>query len=336
MATLSGLTSARTETCWEKYVVADNKWRRVRYELDREWQGIPAGTSLAILDPTVATFGKVQYAATSLGGVPLCYIRKPHARATDPGDLVPSEKLHGLLYGLDPDAYTLNAPSVSEVGERHVLQSINGTIAAHGRPVTLQIGRTRLPNIVGANKVAGTPKGDIALVAEDRGELREVYWFSHKAGNAARHFQQYASCTEKAGETIAHHADVLSFLGDLREEAYTVTVMKRRLIEDVMCPVLLKHAIYGPDPYPNFSAENINSIGQGDAIMERSRGGFRLGFSAGLHENPDVGWAFVGEYRAVLGARYTAGRGITIPFSKTRIENVRVMIAPVGTFKRGA
>ena len=77
------------------------------------------------------------------------------------------EAVHGFLHRMHhlDETYKLDTPTASERGELMVLQDINQYIANMESSIDVSIGGKIIKNVYGANKVAGTPKADIVLVA---------------------------------------------------------------------------------------------------------------------------------------------------------------------------
>ena len=260
------------------------------------------------------------------------------------------EAVHGLLarmHHLDP-RYQLNSPTAKERGELMVLQDINQYILNLETPINVNVGGKVYKNIYGANKVKGTPKADIALVAfnDMTQKFQDVYFLSHKLGTDASGFQQYSGVSAQAdgigvdadsgaSRTISQHKEVVAFLKKIVEVYYKDiatpkgTVGKRfyTVIED---DELIGKAVYGP----KFSgqekhADDVNMIAQGNPTLRpHGRGEHALSFSAAAtsfsadisHFKKDDG------YRAVLGARPGPGRSFL--YLNKRYRGVRIGIFP--------
>lgn len=246
-----------------------------------------------------------------------------------------SAKVHGLLYKMkDLDkSYKLNSPSPTERGELAVLQQINGYISKEGKPITVVAGKHTFQNIYGANKVEGTPKADIALVTYDAKSKKfvDVCFISHKMGSSAADYQQYSGITDKADGanpgSISQDEFVISFLRTLTGYHDAVVKTKQRYYRVITDKKLIGKAIYGPFfGSRKFGIDNIHLIGQGDAKFTKKSGKYYLDFSGHVSYNPNVTDFMKGDYTAIIGARYTAGRNYQVD-NKT-YSGARILIMP--------
>lgn len=245
-------------------------------------------------------------------------------------------KIHGLLNeSIKLDAnYKLNTPSSTERGETQVLTAINSYIQKIGKPIDIQIGRTKLKNIYGANKVAGTPKADIALVTYNKisKKFEEVYFISHKMGASAKDYQQYSGITDKAdgnkAGAISKHKEVIKFLKDISKVHKTITKSKVRYYRKIKDKTLVGKAVYGPEfGGQKFNHDNIQLIAQGTPTFTKSGNFHQLSFSAAMCFSPDVKHIMQNDYTAVIAARYTEGRNYEV--DGKQYSGVRVLIMPI-------
>lgn len=247
-------------------------------------------------------------------------------------------KIHGMLgdYAARYRGYTLNAPSPTERGETQVMDALNREFTAIGRPCTVKFGKFTFQNIVGLNKIAGTPKADVALVMFDPKQKRlvDVGYISHKMGASAKDFQQYSGATDKADGSkpgaISNDPTVVAFLQEIAAPGIykKITQKKERFYHEIHSKELLGKAVYGPEfGSTKYTIDNIHAIGQGAPILKKQGAVYNLTFSAGAHFNNDVSLFQSGAYKAVIGGRYTAGRNFTVDGRPYR--DVRVLILPL-------
>jgi hypothetical protein len=62
------------------------------------------------------------------------------------------------------------------------------------------------------------------------------------------------------------------------------------------------------DYFADIGENFVNCIGQGDPELIKKGDVYELNFSDNMHTHDDLSWAFVGEYKACLGATYREGR----------------------------
>jgi hypothetical protein len=247
------------------------------------------------------------------------------------------EAVHGFLARMhDMDSrYVLNAPTATERGELMVLQDINQYILNLETPIDVNIGGKIYKNIYGANKIAGTPKADIALVAynETKKKFENVYFLSHKLGTDASGFQQYSGVSTEADGSkpgsISKHPEVISFLRKLVEMHGKIVEDRERFYMDIKDEVLIGKAVYGPEfSGNNRNPDNVNMIAQGNPILRPQGKVHLLSFSAAASSfSKDISHFKNGSYKAVLGARYSSGRKFEVDGKS--YYNVRVGIMPV-------
>lgn len=245
-------------------------------------------------------------------------------------------KIHGLLEThkkLD-SSYELNSPSSSERGEVEVLNAINSYIIKIGKPIDLKIGKKIIKNVYGANKVKGTPKGDISIVIFNTTtkKFQDVYYISHKMGSAPKDYQQYSGITEKADGkntgSISKSKEVIDFLKSISKVHSTITKSKIRYYRKIKDKKLIGKAAYGPEyGSKNFNEDNIQLVAQGTATLTKTGSYHTLSFSSVMCFNPEVKHFTVNGYQAVIAARFTNGRNYEVN-GKT-YTGVRVLIMPI-------
>lgn len=246
------------------------------------------------------------------------------------------EAVHGLLHRMHHlDAtYPLHAPAASERGELMVLQDINGYILSQEGPIDVKVGNITVKNVYGANKVEGTPKADIALVTYNTRlkKFQDSYFISHKLGNDAASFQQYSGVTTKAdgsrSGSISQDKTVLKFLKKLTTVYDRIVKKKERFYMPITDEKLLGKAVYGPEfGSAQYTIDNIHMIAQGNPILREQGKVHALSFSGpGTTFAPSVNHFKSGSYQAVLGARFSSGRGFEV--DGKRYDNIRVLIIP--------
>lgn len=261
------------------------------------------------------------------------------------------EKLIGN-FGLLADyakekGYILNSPSPTEPDEMRFIHDVNAYITKIGDPITIEINGKKFKNIVGANKVSGTPKADIVLVQKNGSgstyTLKEVCYLSHKKEGGAASFQQYAGVTSAAGSFISEHKIVQKFLKDVAGHLHD----KRRSYiaqsgfsasRDIKSDgkALVGKSLFGPNwsqGSTNYGKDNVNYIAQGRAQFIQKRDVHILFTKPDGFHNPVTNWAMggsSGQFQAVLAATYRTGRGfdVKIENKQVRVGNLRAGIYP--------
>ena len=165
--------------------------------------------------------------------------------------------------------YTLNAPSPKEPDESMFINDFNSYIREVGKPITLEINRKIFTNIVGANKVHGTPKADIVLVQLNNVGLKEICFLSHKKEGGAEAFQQYGGLSPSSGAIIYNNKNVQNFLTKvaniLKAKKYRgySGFSVQQIVND---KILIGQSLFGPDWRPgsqNFGLDFVNYVFQG-------------------------------------------------------------------------
>ena len=241
--------------------------------------------------------------------------------------------IHGLLneaVKIDK-RYKLHTPSPTEAGEADVLRYINSYIKKIGEPINLSIGKLNFNNIIGANKIEGTPKADIALVSFNGKILNNVCFISHKMGVGAEGFQQYSGTTTKADGpspgSISQDPFVIKFLSDLVKLHPKIVKDKKRYFRTITSSTLVGKSVYGPlYGSRNKNEDNIDLLGQGYARMSGRGKSHELTFTSHTIFGPNVKPFMNGDYTAIIGARYSSGRNFTA--NGKEYSGVRVLIMP--------
>jgi hypothetical protein len=183
-------------------------------------------------------------------------------------------KIHGLLedyHKLDA-RYKLYAPTPTERGELAVITDLNAQLKKLKQPIDVKVGTKTFKNIYGANKIAGTPKADIALVTFNKtsGKFENVCFISHKMGTSAKDFQQYSGITTKAdgskSGSISNDPVVLKFLDDLTVVHKDIILKKQRYHRIIKSDGLIGKSVFGPVyGSKTYGEDNIHVNGQGNA-----------------------------------------------------------------------
>jgi hypothetical protein len=352
MASLSGKASTG-ETNWEKYVKANGRYKTTSYILETdakllalgkkgvsELGALKKGATLKILSANLETFNGKEYAQVSSsskkGYVSISQIRKPTGSVT-------ATKQSGVDFGIlsayqkngMASKYPLNSPSPTESGERDFINEINSKIK---KPITLVIGTRKFGNIVGVNKVAGTPKADLVFVAYNASSksFSEVCYVSHKKGSTYKDFGQWSGISPNAGPSIFNHPLTQKFIQDVQKYAdetfnnkkitATFTIVKE--IEGKDSEKLKMSSMYGPNyGSKSRSQDNIDFLLQGNPTlikMGTSGDTFKLNMSGSIHKNGDkMQGGFIPAFMAYR-------KGSTGDRSQFGVEGGRFVIQPIG------
>jgi hypothetical protein len=312
MASLSGNASTG-ETNWEKYVKNNARFKTTSYVLESDTsllvfsgsksteKALKKSTSIKILSPQIKIISDKQYAnirtAGKTGFVLISKIKKPTGSST-------ASKKAGIDFGLlvkyqkngMASSYTLNTPSPTESGERDFINEINSKITT---PITLKIGTKTYNNVVGVNKVAGTPKADLVFVSynESSKSFAEVCYVSHKKGSTYRDFGQWSGISPSAGSSIFDHPLTQKFIADVQKHAdktfnnkaisATFTIVKK--IEGKNSLDLMMRSMYGPDyGSPGRGANNIDFLLQGTPSLTKLGKSYQLSMSGSIHANGEM------------------------------------------------
>jgi hypothetical protein len=182
-----------------------------------------------------------------------------------------------------------------EVG---VLKTINQKIEklGHGKPVTLRIRNKRYLNVVGFVGGVGVKKADFVIINSDG---NEIGYLSYKAGSSATSFQQYSGITERAGDKIANHPEVLEFNEIVLNNWETLSPSVSREIESNN---LKKQAVFGKDYLKKSGYDSVDFLVQGQPRLIERSGIVYLSFTSKMVKKGDL-TKLMGNYEPVLGAR---------------------------------
>lgn len=350
MASLSGKASTG-ESNWEKYVKNNASYKTTSYVLETEAKLLPSGrgpqkeqnlkkgTTVKILSAELVKMGGKEYANVSTGSkkgvVLISQIRKP---TTSSSNNKKSAVDFGLLSVYQKNKlaapYSLNVPSPTESGERDFLNEVNSKIK---KPITLVIGKKKFYNIVGVNKVAGTPKADLVFVSynENSKVFNEVCFVSHKKGKSFKDFGQWSGISPSAGASIFDHPLTQKFIADVQKHASktfknkdikaTFTITKE--IKGKDSENLKMRSMYGPNyGEKNRGPNNIDFIFQGNPTLVKLKSDdvYKLEISGSIHENGD---SMFGGFTPAFMAYRKGSKGDRSQFG---VDGARFVIQPIG------
>lgn len=207
-------------------------------------------------------------------------------------------------------SYILNNPTASESGERDFINDFNKMICdivkkenklTYG--IDIKIGQDVFKNIVGVNKVSGTPKSDLTLVSYKNGKLVNEVHISHKKGSRAKDFGQWSGMSSKAGTIISNDSEVLYFIEKVKK--YTTDNPKWHMqtgftiAKKIENNLLSCRATYGPNYNSNKGENNVHAILQGDPKLKKQGELYLLESSGPMKLN---GPPLEGEYEPYLMA----------------------------------
>lgn len=351
MASLSGKASTG-ESNWEKYVRNNARYKTTSYTLEtdaklissksskKEPDTLKKGTSIKIVSGDLTPIEGKDHANISSGSkkglIPISSIRKP---TTAPTNTKSSGVDFGLLATYQKNklasAYTLNTPSPTESGERDFLNEVNSKIK---KPITLIIDNKKFYNVVGVNKVAGTPKADLVFVSYNQSSKSffEVCFVSHKKGSTYKDFGQWSGISPSAGDSIFNHPLTQKFISDVQSHAdatfnnkkitATFTIVKE--IEGKDSEPLKMRSMYGPNyGSKTRGPDNIDFLLQGNPSLSKvgtSGDTYKLAMSGSIHKNGEkMSGGFVPAFMAYR-------KGSTGDRSQFGVNGGRFVIQPVG------
>lgn len=350
MASLSGKASTG-ESNWQKYVKNNSRYKTTSYVLESDAELIikqskkePAvlkkGTNIKIISADLVSIGGKEYANVSAGSkkglVAISNIRKPTSAST-------AAKSGGVDFGLLQtyqknklaSAYRLNTPSPTESGEIDFLNEVNSKIK---KPITLIIDNKKFYNVVGVNKVAGTPKADLVFVSynESSKSFSEVCYVSHKKGSTYKDFGQWSGISPSAGDSIFNHPLTQKFIADVQSHVdatfnnkkitATFTIVKE--IEGKESEDLKMRSMYGPNYGSKARGpDNIDFLLQGTPTLTKvgtTGDTFKLTMSGSIHKNGEkMSGGFIPAFMAYR-------KGSTGDRSQFGVNGGRFVIQPVG------
>lgn len=320
MAVLSEKTTDGSRA-WDKYVKNNPKYADIGFVIETKMTAVMLDVSgksivsnlkekdsFSITSPTIVKVEKGEYAKVKYKGknglIPINRIRKPTNTDVLKEEAVALEKLNSLIKEI-----------VEQVGPFEMV-------------IKNDPSKTVYKNIIGARnvteKVLGREaKSDFNIIST----TGDAIFISHKKGGGAEAFQQYGGVSSQAGRKIQNHPEVLNFL---RKTTNFIedNKMTRPVYSKVTDPTLINMSIFGHDFGQKFGIDNVTIIGQGDAkikVLDRFENRFELDFSSHLVHNGQYKEFISGDYKAVLGATFRAGRGFDI-------DGKRYMGARIGIY----
>jgi len=256
----------------------------------------------------------------------------------------------GILQQTMDRSYKLNSPTATESGELLFINDFNSTLEREIEKeiknprstidklcpgLTIKIGSFIFDGVVGVNKVSGTPKADLALVACKNKKLVEVAYISHKKGSSAKDFQQYGGLSKDAGDIIFNDTLVKEYIRALKENvgetASSGQSFYRVISSDLSGKNLVGRSVYGPEwssGNRSYNENSIHCIFQGDPTLQKQGNIYNLHASGALHTSKDITWAFNGNFKAVFASTFRAGRS-TVSSEGIKINFLRTGIYPI-------
>jgi len=248
--------------------------------------------------------------------------------------------------------YELNMPSTQEMGELHFINDMNAAIAEAIQKeldnprsqmdktcpsLTIKMGKHKFEHIVGVNKVSGTPKADLALVACHNDKLVNVGFISHKMGNQAKDFGQWSGVTTgSAGSEIGNHPEVIEFVESVRSftsaNSNWAQVSGFAARRDIVDEKLKMYSLYGPNYGKQFGEQNVHVLFQGTPKLKK-QGSLYVMSADHIHNNGDK---MMGDYvPSLMAIKKGAWEKIIDPNAKGvrsdfGIRGMRISIYPQG------
>ena len=325
MALLSGRTTSG-ESAWEKYIGRNVKWDSMTLEIEKKITNVNLTQNVSgkLKSTDIFLNEGDSFILTSQKELTLAGKKYAQVKYNNTKGLIPTNKIRKPT-GFD---------SVKD--ETIALENLDSMIKDIGYPIDIQlVGERKIyKNITGAKTIAGTPKADFAC--HDKFNRNQIF-ISHKKEGGAKAFQQYSGVTEKAGPKINQHPEVVDFMRIVSTyiEDGKLTVPVYRVVQDAK---LINLAIFGPDYGGLFGTENCNLIGQGQAVIKPTDkdGLFTMSFDDHMALNGETKLFQSGDFKAILGATYRAGRGFVV--DGRRFEGARLGIYPIDFIsgRRGA
>lgn len=128
---------------------------------------------------------------------------------------------------------------------------------------------------VGARKVEGTPKADLALV-DAKGN--EVVWISYKKGRSVKDFQQWGGITSDVMQSFPQVQDFIARVRRRFPQGLRSGDNAGMHIKGPNAYKIKMKAVYGDDYAPNaaYSRNNVNFVVQGRLDIKESGKGYTL------------------------------------------------------------
>lgn len=322
MATLSGKTTSGAPA-WDKYVKNNPQWNELELAIENKMdspmldtQGkkivaqLKAGDKFTLRAKTTKTmsgkvYAQVRYNSKS-GLIPINKIRKPTTTDVLAEEAIALDNLHAKICSIVKKVGPFELVIKGDP-KRKVYKNINGT-----RNVT--------------EKFLGREAKSDFNVTSTSGD---AIYISHKKAGGANAFQQYGGISKQAGEKIQTHPEVESFLRAVAQNI-TQDKLNTAMYSYVKDDLLINLSVFGSEyGARSFGIDNVTIIGQGEAILKalpKYDNRFELDFSDHLVHNGDAAEFKRGDYTAVLGATFRAGRGFEVDGFK--YKGARIGIYP--------
>lgn len=342
MANLSGMTSDKKQTSWNKYVVTVPTSLLPGYTncnpgsalVDKKNVPIDlsykVGALLTITSINLLEVGKIKLAQVKIGlqcgYMSISQINKPTTTANRISTKVNFGLLKIYQEGRTPvvkTKYILNTPTITETGELDFINRVNSVILS---PITLKIGNITYDNICGVNKVAGIHKADLVFVSLIKNEFKEVCFVSHKKGKTPKNFGQWGGMTDRSGSAISNDPLVKKFIKQVKStQDYTFkkmpatfTIIKK--ITGASGDNLKKRSMYGSNYPGNTGQDNVDFILQGNPSI---RNGI-LNMDGAIHSNGTL-INVLGFDPCLMACRRGTGER-----NQFNIPGARFVISPIG------
>lgn len=186
----------------------------------------------------------------------------------------------------------------SDRNEVGVLKSINMKIheLSKGIPITLSIRNKKYKNVIGLVGGVGNKKADFVIVNKD---AEEIGYISYKSGNTATSFQQYSGISERSGDKIANHPEVVKFNESIVNNWESLSPSASR---EIQSNNLKKQAVFGKDYASRPGYDSVDFFVQGDPRLILRGDIIYLTFTTKMVKKGDL-TKLQGNYEPVLGAR---------------------------------
>lgn len=321
MATLSGKTTAGG-SAWDKYVGKNPKWKELELHIENKMEAvlldmkgekilakIKEKEKIKLLSKDLVKVGKSSFAhaqyKTKKGLVAISKIRKPTSTDVLKEEAIALDDLDKIIKDI-----------VHQVGPFDLI--------IKGDPK-----KTVYKNIQGTRntteKFLGREAKSDFNITNDKGD---AIFISHKKAGGAKAFQQYGGVSKQAGQEIMNHPEVQAFLRGCAQNIEN-DKLKQPTYSYIKDELLINLSVFGSEYGKKFGIDNVTIIGQGAAIIKPVKGKeglFELDFSDHLVHNGDAKEFMRGEYTAILGATFRAGRGFDV--DGQRFKGARVGIYP--------
>jgi len=306
MATLSGRTTAGGPA-WDKYVGKNPKWRDLNLVIENNMQAsmvderakkvlfrLQEKDGFKLRSNRLKLINKVSYAQVRYnnknGLIPITKIRKPTSTDVLKEEAIALAELDKIIKRIVAQVGPFDL-RIKGDPKRKIYKGITGT-------------RNTTEKFLGREA-----KSDFNIVSAKGDEI----YISHKKAGGAKAFQQYGGVSKQAGVKIYNHPEVREFLiqcSNLIENGVLIYPVYSYIQDNE----LINLSIFGSEYGKKFGIDNVTIIGQGSAIIKpvKNKELFELDFSDHLVHNGDAKKFKTGQYKAILGATFRAGRGFII------------------------